>query len=261
MIRRDGEGWFFEMNLADGSLDTSDIDSFPGADRFFDDASYKVKVKLPGRQVDHNGDSIDGDGFVQWDIDLLNPPARIFLRTEPGEPITEGGGDGGGGGALTAILVLLGLAALGALGYFLWKRNQSDGSTDVASADAAAAAPMPTAATASASPPSTPTVGVAPTTADSPTFAAPESPTTSAGSPSIEEATGQPVWDANRGAYVQWDPTNSRLAGLRPRHRELVSRRRLTPAQPSPNTSGSWAWCTITWSASSPSSGSSRTPR
>ena len=106
-------------------LGTGDLP--PGFDDIFDGAEYVFRVRLPGRQVEHNGE-IDSEGFVIWDVDIANPPDRLFLRTEPGTPITGNASVGGddGGSALTVILIVIAvLAALGLAAFFLM-RNRSD---------------------------------------------------------------------------------------------------------------------------------------
>lgn len=207
-IRRDGEGWFFELPFQADDFDTGDIDGLPGADALFGEAEFLVRVKLPGRQVEHNGDSIDGDGFVVWDVDVANPPDRLFLRTEPGDPITSGGGSSVG---LILGIIFLVLIGLGIAAYFLMRKG--------AKTDLATAAPASVPGSGTWSAPETPPVGAgswgATTTAAEPPPVdvqpnpAP-APTAASGSPTPEEATGAPVWDPNRGSYVQWDPAGGR---------------------------------------------------
>lgn len=245
ILRRDGQGWYFELPLdsADLTGDLGGAGDIPGLGNVFEDAEFEVRVKLPGRQVEHNGDSIDGDGFVVWDVDLLNPPGRLFLRTEPGETITGGGGGGGAGTILAIIfaaLIVLGLAA-----FFISRRKSAGdaaappapGVTPAPAGEWAAPATPPVdsggwAAPAADVPAAAPAAPAAPsaaaaTTADSqapapepvvdddatvelqPIAAEPAAPAEQR-SPTIEEATGQSVWDPVRGKYVQWDPGAAR---------------------------------------------------
>ena len=231
-------GWYFESPFDAEDLGTGDLP--PGFDDIFDGAEYVFRVRLPGRQVEHNGE-IDSEGFVIWDVDVSDPPDRLFLRTEPGTPITGNASVGGddGGSALTVILIVIAvLAALGLAAWFLM-RNRNDDQDPPASG---VAATMPGGAP--AAPPVDPSAPVGdvsgitgdgwappPTTADAappidPTPAAPApEPTPVAepapapepepapdviASPTPEQATGAPVWDPARRQYVQWDPNGSR---------------------------------------------------
>lgn len=232
-------GWYFEVPFDAEDFGAGELP--PGFGDLFDDAEYIFKVRLPGRQVDHNG-TIDADGFVVWDVDLSGAPETLFLRTEPGERITNSDG----GGALTVILIVVAvLAALGLAAWFLM-RNRTDAQDPPASGVAATVQ-----GGAPSTPPIDPTMpptmapndvsGVhrtppdagTPTTADdwgAPTTAdvAPSDPTSVAepapepapapapvapqviASPTPEQATGSPVWDPVRRRYVQWDPNGSR---------------------------------------------------
>ena len=92
VIRRDGDGWLFEATSDESAATGTDF--FP--EELFTDAEFTVRVKLPGRQVEHNADFIDSDGAMVWELDLLDPAPSLMARTEPGQPIT---GSGGGGAA------------------------------------------------------------------------------------------------------------------------------------------------------------------
>ena len=268
VLTRDGDNWFFEMELTDAALGTEDLDE--AGDLFdvedlFGEAEYVIRVKLPGKQVEHNGDFIEGDGTVGWDIDILNPPTSLFLRTEPGEPETGGGlsgGDDGGGGntGLVIAIVVLALIAIGLAAYFVTRNknaNQSGAAptgaaggfgesapvvpptmppTDMPSTDRPTtqmpAAGMPAQATptqeavadlqtqGATTPPQDQSIFDTTASAAAAEAAPPPEPTAPepqapaepqvAASPTPEEATGTPVWDPNRGSYVQWDPQGAR---------------------------------------------------
>lgn len=196
-------GWYFELPLGDVA-DADDLADFPGFDGFFAEASYVVRVKLPGTQVDHNADEIASDGTMIWDIDLLNPPqTALFLRTEPGDPITgdadpEGGGaagdDGGSGTVLIIVLVVAVLIAVAAAVWWFSRRKspETPGSAQPVGSDPTQPFGFP--ATTTAAPPAAPE---------------PDQPAVVA-SPTPEQATGRSVWDPARGSYVQWDPTAGR---------------------------------------------------
>jgi hypothetical protein len=249
ILLREGDGWYFELPIDAADLGTDDVDSVPGIEGLLGDAEYVVKVRLPGTQVEHNGE-IDSNGFVIWDIDISNPPDRIFLRTEPGETITgtaSAGGDDGDGSAVKVILiVVVVLAALG-LAAWLLMRNRKDGSDEAPASGIAATLPGPPTVTETAAPmsppvdpnavmdqphgdfavppvqppgnepPPTQPVAIPPPTEPVATPPAPVSEPAPAAeqpqviaSPTPEQATGQPTWDPVRRKYVQWDPGNNR---------------------------------------------------
>lgn len=244
-LRREGGGWYFEMPFDDTAIDTQGAEGLPGFDSFLGDAEYVVRVKLPGRQVDHNGDFVDDQGFVVWDVDILDPPTTMFLRTEPGDPIVGNkaapGTESGGNAGVIILIVVLALAALGLAAWFLM-RSKKEGKNDgvfTSPGDPASLASQPT--------PSAPpgnsdlvmpgadpaTIEPAPvdqttrlaglTTADAVSATEPPTRTDSAepapttqdtapnspviASPTPEQATGSSVWDPVRRAYVQWEPT------------------------------------------------------
>ncbi len=215
-------GWFFELPFDDSDLTTDGLP--PGFDDIFDGAEYVVRVRLPGRQVDHNGE-IDSEGFVVWDIDLTSPPTTLFVRTEPGDPIIGSasvGADDDGGGALTVILIVVAvLAALGLAAFFLMRNRGGDDDAPASGIAATipggtpAAPPVdPTGPITSPAPPEhTWDTQAAPVIED---VAAPVAAATTADTPEVvasptpEQATGSPVWDPARRKYVQWDPTGNR---------------------------------------------------
>ncbi|MFN3219315.1 MAG: hypothetical protein ACE367_22735 [Acidimicrobiales bacterium] len=231
-----GGGWYFELPLGDLG-DAGDVADFPGFDGFFDGASFVVRVKLPGTQIDHNADEIASDGTMIWNVDLLDPPGTsLFVQTEPGDPITgdadpEGGALGDDGGSNTLLIVLLVILALAAIGAAIWWFSRKKSSGDDTTADqpvGVGAAGFGATAAAdewATNAPSSPPAGASsqPTTPDPtqpfgvPAAAPTPEPTTPQPTPSDQpevvasptpaQATGQSVWDPVRRAYVQWDPT------------------------------------------------------
>ena len=131
-LRREGEGWLFEV-ANDVSAD-EEIPAF--GESLLEDAEIAYRVKLPGRQVDHNADRIEGDGTMVWELDLVGETRdRLFVRTEPGETIT-----GGGGGGSSTLLIVGGVVIAAALlGFVVWRQTRKP--TAVAGA-AAVGAPM-----------------------------------------------------------------------------------------------------------------------
>lgn len=218
VLRREGDGWYFELPLDTNDL-TGDTDEIPGIENILGESEYIIRVRLPGRQVDHNGE-LDPEGFVVWDIDIANPPERLFLRTEPGQRQTgnaSAGSDGDGGSAFTVILiVILVLAALGVAAWFLMRRRGAGQDASPASGLPApgptdAGAPltpptvdppgdfqMPVAPSAESAPPADePTTLMGATTADAPASAEPADPGATAG-PAAETAT--PAAETGAGA-------------------------------------------------------------
>lgn len=159
----DGENWFFETSFS-GEQITGEAEEFGGdaiVEELFGDASFRINVDLPGQAVpgQNNATEVGRNGQFSWDIDLLNPPARLFAETEPAPevPVDESSSTGGasddasstdgaaseevagaanteapdddGGGGISPLLIGLivaALIALGALVWFLKKRNDAD---------------------------------------------------------------------------------------------------------------------------------------
>lgn len=133
-IYKEGDNWFFETAIDTDEL-TSEASDAPQAmfDALFADASYMITVDLPGRAVDgqNNATSVGDDGKFTWDIDIANPPERLFAQTEPG----SGGGSGGGGGLSPILIGVIAALLAGGLAFFLWKRKNDGASPDAAMVD------------------------------------------------------------------------------------------------------------------------------
>lgn len=118
ILRREPSGgWRFET-----PVDTSELDDGSGelppelAEQLFDQFKITFVVRLPGKPVEHNATSVDGNTFT-WEIDIENPQDRLFAVTEPGTP------DSGGGAGFLRWL-LLGLAAAVLAATLLWWLRQ-----------------------------------------------------------------------------------------------------------------------------------------
>jgi len=146
-LYKEGDNWFFET-----AVDTEEITSGAGdappamIDALFADASFTITVDLPGRAVEgqNNATEVGSDGTFTWNLNILNPPARLFAQTEPG----GGGGDSGGdsGGGINPLLIAAVVALLAAaIGFFLWKRNNDAAASalDALTPPGAGAAAMP----------------------------------------------------------------------------------------------------------------------
>ena len=137
-LYKEGDNWFFETDFNGDQITggAADFGDDIVAD-LFGDASFQITIDLPGRAVGgaNNASQVGDGGVFRWDIDLLNPPARLFAQTEPG----SGGGDGsslsvdgeGGstddGGGLNPLLIgLVVVALLGAVAFFLWNKKKNE---------------------------------------------------------------------------------------------------------------------------------------
>lgn len=86
-LAREGDGWRFSMMipppgeaLADEVGDEDALDQFGS---FLANASYTVRLALPGEIADHNADRVEDDELV-WDLDLTSTEPRTFsARSQP----------------------------------------------------------------------------------------------------------------------------------------------------------------------------------
>ena len=173
-------------------------------DSLFDGASFTFVVDLPGRAIDgqNNATSVGADGRFEWDIDLLNPPDRLFAQTEPG----SGGGDGGGGGiGLILIIAAVVVLAAAAAWWFLTQRNKGSGPStpplgSAGSTPPPAAAPQQPAT----APPAVADQAVKPSNPQARATVAMPAAGAAASSP-------EPVWDESLNAWVINDPVQGKL--------------------------------------------------
>lgn len=121
VIERDGEGWRFQADLGDQATEGAEF--FPTD--LFSDSEFVIRVRLPGRQVEHNADRIESDGTMVWDVDLFNPGPPLMARTEPGDPITGGGGDDDGSNTLLIIVLIVVVVALAAAAIWWWRKRSA----------------------------------------------------------------------------------------------------------------------------------------
>jgi len=240
-LYKEGDNWFFDTGFSADEI-TAEADDAPQAmiDALFGESSFVITVDLPGRAIDgeNNATSVGSDGVFTWDIDVLNPPARLFAQTEPG----SGGGTGGGGGGFNPLLIVGLVALLAALGaavyWFLNRDNSSDAAMPDAGPAQAGTAPGPSYAT-------TPGAASMPLADTAPISASPVTPQAAsvqsadaapqtvimssqdlidaAADPAAAAAAGataatastpptnEPVWDEARGAWVIQDPARGLL--------------------------------------------------
>jgi hypothetical protein len=121
VLERDGDGWRFDAELSGTSADLGGSDDAFGAafaQALLGDASFLIRLKLPGDVVEHNADEVGPDGELIWEIDLFEAGNReLSARSEPGS-------GGGSSGTVIAVVVVVGLLALAGGGaYYLSRRR------------------------------------------------------------------------------------------------------------------------------------------
>ena len=100
-------GWQFSM-LIPSSEESIEAMDFEGMAMLFDDAWFRVRIKLPGELAEHNADRIEGEELV-WELDFIATEERqLTARSVPGNglpivPIVAG---------LASIVVLVALVSL-----------------------------------------------------------------------------------------------------------------------------------------------------
>ena len=111
VLERDGDGWRFEaeMDISAGEL-TEETGGDPFSEAFarllLGDASFVVRLSLPGESVSHNADEIGPDSELVWNIDIFGGETRTLSAS------SDASGEGGGGGttivvAVAALLVVV----------------------------------------------------------------------------------------------------------------------------------------------------------
>ena len=229
-LYRQGDNWIFETDFSADEItgEAEDLGDDFVAD-LFGDASFQITVDLPGRAVGgaNNADQVGDDGVFRWNIDLLNPPARLFAQTEPGSGggdgsnISADGGDDGGGISPILIGVIVALLAAG-LAFFLWNKKKQEnaelGDTLVAPAagvEQSFTEPGATMVPSAGAMPVTdgPAITATPPTADSmkETVVLSAAGIADAVAEAEAPATPQPVFDEELQAWVVDDPARGRL--------------------------------------------------
>ena len=118
VLEREGDRWRFEADIeidADDLTGGTDSEQVGGAlaQFLFQDASFVVRLALPGEVMEHNADEVGSDGELVWNIDIFGGEPRTLSAT------SELNGGGGGGGATIAVaaaaLLIAGLVAAGVI--------------------------------------------------------------------------------------------------------------------------------------------------
>jgi len=124
-LYKEGDNWFFETDFDTDDI-TSEASDAPAAmvAALFADASFRLTLDLPGRAVEgqNNATEVGSDGKFTWNIDILNPPTRLFAQTKPG----SGGGSGGGGGLNPIIIGVVVAALCAGLAFFFINKRKAD---------------------------------------------------------------------------------------------------------------------------------------
>ena len=123
-LYRDGGGWRFDAvvsPLNQEVLSGGDGDALGGvvAAQRLEDATFTIRLELPGDVEEHNADAVDGGALV-WSLDLLSDqPRDLMART----------GGGGGGSAITIVIavVVITLVAAAAIVWFRSRRRSAAG--------------------------------------------------------------------------------------------------------------------------------------
>ncbi len=124
VLERDGDAWRFEAEM---ELNTSELtgetedDPLGGAlaELLFQDASFVVRLKLPGEVVSHNADEIGPDGELVWNIDIFGGETRTLSAS------SDVSGEGGGGGTTIVAAVAVLLVVVLAVVYVYVRRQRS----------------------------------------------------------------------------------------------------------------------------------------
>ncbi len=121
-LESDGDGWLFEAQFPQDMMgDVAGADA-PELDPallgpLLSEASFTVRVALPGTVVEHNADRIEGDELI-WDLGILDPGSRpMMARTE------LGGGEGISPALIVAATVVVVAAAAG--GFWAVRRRRA----------------------------------------------------------------------------------------------------------------------------------------
>ena len=94
--------------LIPSSEESIEAMDFEGMAMLFDDAWFRVRIKLPGELAEHNADRIEGEELV-WELDFIATEERqLTARSVPGNglpivPIVAG---------LASIVVLVAFVSL-----------------------------------------------------------------------------------------------------------------------------------------------------
>jgi hypothetical protein len=112
VFRRDGDGWRFEARMDAPSPGGTGAPDEAMARFFLRDASFKIRILLPGKVVEHNADEVGADGELVWDIDLLAEEPRVLAARSEAVRATRDFLPYAFGGGVLLVVLAGGAAAL-----------------------------------------------------------------------------------------------------------------------------------------------------
>ena len=123
-LRRDGSGWRFDavvppLNPEAPSGGGGSALGGEFAELLLEDASFTIRLELPGDVVEHNADDVDGGALV-WSLDFFSDQPRNLTA------LTGGGGSGGATTTVIAVVVVVLLAAAA----IVWFRSRTRSPAD-----------------------------------------------------------------------------------------------------------------------------------
>jgi hypothetical protein len=103
-----GTGGFFEEG---------DLTEFT-PDQLAESLSAEVRITMPGRVLEHDADTIEGNTLT-WEIDLLGSPLTVSARSDP-----AGVPDEGDGGIPAWVVAPVAICIVAGVGYFMYRRSR-----------------------------------------------------------------------------------------------------------------------------------------
>jgi hypothetical protein len=116
-LRREGDGWRLEalsvpLGLDDGGEDDS-LFANAFVEALFSEASFEIKVELPGEIMEHNADRVVGSTMV-WELGFTDSePVQLMA-------LTSANGGGSGSNLAVALIVVAFVIAVGAVAAWLF---------------------------------------------------------------------------------------------------------------------------------------------
>ena len=90
-LAREGDGWRFAATIPPPGEALDEDAGGLDVEAMVEDASYVIRLALPGEVTEHNADRVE-DGALVWDLDLTSrDPLTLHARSEP----SSGGIDAG----------------------------------------------------------------------------------------------------------------------------------------------------------------------
>ena len=124
VLERDGDTWRFEAEMEISASDLAgetdgDLLGEGVAQFLLQDASFVVRLALPGQVMEHDADEVGSDGELVWNIDIFGGETRALSAT------SELNGGGGGGATIAVAVAALLIAGLVVAGVILVRRARA----------------------------------------------------------------------------------------------------------------------------------------